>query len=158
MRTHRQSMQQLAAVALALGLGVPGGGLAADTTTTTTPTTTTTTLACVPAASYDAILCMEDQLATMMVERSAGFKRAKFQDLVGRTVARLKAHTVKAQGKSGRAARSWLKAAIRDVIVLNARLNSLTGKRSVDRATAQAISAQANQIRSELSTLRSSTP
>lgn len=161
MRTYRHGVTRFAAVALmaglVLGLGAPGRGLAA-TTTTATSSTTTTTLACATAATYDSIRCLEDQLTAMMVERAAGFRRARFQGLIANTIARLKAHTTKAQGKSGRAARSWLKSAIRDVITLNARLHSLTGKRSVDRETAQMISAQANQIRSQLTALRSLTP
>ncbi len=152
MRIERP-MLGLAVALLAAGLATPGRGLAASTTTTTS-SSTTTTVGCATGATYDAILCQEGQLIAAVSGRAANFKRSKFEGLIMKSLQRLQQHTLSAQGKTGRTAKNALKSAIRDIITLNARLSSLTGKHSVDRDTAQMIITQANAIRASLTQLR----
>src|SRR5262245_34719016 len=119
-------------------------------------TTTTTVAPVCSGPTYVSVVCQKNNLL-LAVQNSSDFKRPEFQQLLERQLGLLQNRIDRAQSKKGKAAKNWLKGAIRVTIDFVHRVNSHTGKHSLVDPSRTTFITMADALRNDLTTLRGAT-
>ena len=150
---HMRILSTITMVAILCAMSVLAAATPTSTTTTTVAGSTTTTLlgGCVPAASFESIICELDALVAQ-VSAETDLGRLK-QNVVNSANKALKQATKASTGKS-RVAKEQLKKCAQSLDVFRHKLSSLNARHLVPHDSRALLQSQAAGIRQDVVTLR----